>query len=92
MIERIERTPSFKRDWKRLKAKHADPHRLEHAIQAIIDNDVDSLRRLRDHPLQGQWNGYRELHMLADWLFIYRIDQDTLTLTLTRTVSHDQLL
>ena len=89
MIEQIERTPSFKRDWKQLKAKHVESRKLEDAVRAIMDNDTNTLRRQRDHKLTGQWNGYRELHIQADWLLIYRIEHTTLTLT--RTGSHDQL-
>ena len=50
------------------------------------------VRRRRDHALTGNWNGYRELHIEADWLLIYRIEEDELELVLTRTGSHDDIL
>lgn len=28
----------------------------------------------RDHDLSGNWVGYRECHILPNWLLIYRID------------------
>lgn len=28
----------------------------------------------RDHPLSGEWEGFRECHIEGDWLLIYRID------------------
>lgn len=65
---------------------------MKPAIQAIIDGDVDLLRtRYRDHALTGQWAGFRELHIDADWLLVYFIDGDRLVLVLTRTGSHDDL-
>lgn len=26
-----------------------------------------------DHPLKGDWKGFRELHITADWLLVYRV-------------------
>ena len=31
-----------------------------------------------DHPLQGEWNGYRECHVGGDFLLIYRLVDDLL--------------
>ena len=42
-----------------------------------------------DHPLSGEWNEYRDLHIEPDWLLIYRIDGDTLKLA--RTGTHDDI-
>ena len=35
-----------------------------------------------DHALAGDWIGHRECHILPDWLLIYIIENDILTLTL----------
>ncbi len=45
----------------------------------------------RDHVLLGRWAGYRECHIQPDWLLIYRIDENVLVLTLSRTGSHSDL-
>jgi len=45
----------------------------------------------KDHALSGNWEGYRECHILPDWLLIYRIEDDLLILTLTRTGTHSDL-
>jgi len=42
-----------------------------------------------DHPLIAEYNGYRELHIKPDWLLVYKIEGDTLTLA--RTGSHSEL-
>lgn len=45
----------------------------------------------RDHVLTGSWVGNRECHIQPDWLLIYRIENDVLVLTLTRTGTHSDL-
>ena len=54
------------------------------------DRDLLSTK-YRDHAPVNNWKGYREIHIEADWLPIYRIERDELQLVLTRTGSHDQL-
>ena len=80
MLNDISRTPTFERDWKRLRRKHYDSAKLRKAIHTY-----------RDHSLKGEWAGFRELHIEGDWLLIYRIDHGELCLVLTRTGSHDAL-
>ena len=48
--------------------------------------------KYRDHALTGNWLNHRECHILPDWLLIYRIENDVLVLTLSRTGSHSDLL
>lgn len=38
-----------------------------------------------DHALIGDYLGDRECHITPDWLLIYKIEKDILTLLLTRT-------
>jgi mRNA interferase YafQ len=45
--------------------------------------------RCRDHPLRGNWKGYRDAHIEPDWLLIYRFVDDELHLV--RTGSHADL-
>lgn len=42
-----------------------------------------------DHPLQGEYSDFRELHISGDLLLIYRVIDDTLELI--RIGSHSQL-
>jgi mRNA interferase YafQ len=43
----------------------------------------------KDHPLKGDWKGYRDAHIEPDWLLIYRVAGDELHLA--RTGSHADL-
>lgn len=63
-------------------------------LLTVIDQLSESLplpERHRDHALTGDWQGFRECHVLPDWLLIYRIDDDVLVLTLFRTGTHSDL-
>jgi mRNA interferase YafQ len=42
---------------------------------------------MKDHPLHGNWHGYRDCHIEPDWILIYRLDPDLLTLAATGTHS-----
>ena len=43
--------------------------------------------RYRDHPLKGNYKGYRDCHIEPDWLLIYRYTETELQLTRTGTHS-----
>lgn len=39
----------------------------------------------KDHAMLGKNKGYRECHVQPDWLLIYLVEDDILTLTLSDT-------
>nr|WP_308625684.1 type II toxin-antitoxin system YafQ family toxin [uncultured Eisenbergiella sp.] len=47
--------------------------------------------KFKDHNLTGNYEGHKECHITADWLLIYKIEQEILTLSLTRTGTHSDL-
>ena len=64
----------------------------------LLDDVVDKLRqgeqldaRYRDHGLTGNFTGFRERHIQPDWLLIYLIENDILTLTLVDTGTHSDI-
>lgn len=67
-----------------------DIHLLEGVI-ADLAMGIPLPEKNRDHALSGNWTGHRECHVLPDWLLIYRIEDDVLVLTLSRTGSHSDL-
>ena len=65
---------------------------------AIIDSVIETLlagkslpEANRDHALHGNWKGFRECHVLPDWLLIYKVDGINLLLYLERTGTHSDL-
>lgn len=47
--------------------------------------------KYKDHKLNGKYQGYRECHIEADWLLIYKKFDSILVLILLRTSSHSEL-
>ncbi|EMF0076393.1 type II toxin-antitoxin system YafQ family toxin [Enterococcus hirae] len=89
----IEFTPSFKRDYKRMMKKHYNETEFRKVINLLVNQEQEVLRtKYKDHALQGNWKGFRELHVQSDWLLIYKIDGKKLILTLVRAGSHDKIL
>lgn len=87
---RIIPSNRFKRDLKILSKRGLDLDLLEAAVDKLAH--LQPLEpRYRDHSLTGNYSGFRECHILPDWILIYRIDQDALYLFLSRTGSHSDL-
>ncbi|HEX5325663.1 MAG TPA: type II toxin-antitoxin system YafQ family toxin [Acetobacteraceae bacterium] len=80
----VIRATAFKRDVKRAEKRGKDMSALRTVLSLLID--AGSLPAdYRDHPLKGDWRGYRDLHIESDWLLIYRIEGDELHLARTGT-------
>jgi mRNA interferase YafQ len=47
--------------------------------------------KYKDHALSGDYAGFRECHILPDWLLIYHVDHKILILTASRTGTHADL-
>ncbi|MCI5752353.1 MAG: type II toxin-antitoxin system YafQ family toxin [Oscillospiraceae bacterium] len=81
---------SFKKDYKRIVKRGYDIKQFEKVLNILVNKE--SLPQIyRDHELSGNWKGCRECHIQPDWLLIYKIENDVLTLTLFRTGTHSDL-
>ena len=47
--------------------------------------------RCRDHPLKGDYKGYRECHIEHDWLLVYEKSEALKIIALERTGTHADL-
>tara|TARA_R110001606_G_scaffold233942_1_gene381536 strand:+ start:34270 stop:34542 length:273 start_codon:yes stop_codon:yes gene_type:complete len=85
----IERTTRFKKDYKR---EVKTDTTLDDVLIQVIDllvTDADLPENFRDHPLTGNWKGYRDCHVKPDLVLIYgRTDE---VLSLVRLGSHSEL-
>lgn len=90
-MRKIERATAFKRDYKRVsKGQHGvalDTYFLPVLEALAEDEPLDP--KFSDHPMGGNWIGYRECHIKPDLLLIYR-KPDTETLWLARLGSHSE--
>lgn len=87
---KIRYSSKFKKDYKIIVKRGYDIKLLEEVLE-ILCSEKFLPSKYRDHALVGNFKGFRECHILPDWLLIYKIEKDILTLTLTRTGSHSDL-
>ena len=83
-------TSRFKRDYKLAMKRGKQMQRLDNVILKLAAGEPLE-EKYRDHALTGEWKDFRECHIAPDWLLIYAIRDDVLTLTLVRTGSHSDL-
>ena len=83
-------TNQFKKDYKLAQKRHLDVDLLDNIIRTLSRGELLPEKN-RDHALTGDWIGHRGCHIQPDWLLIYRIEDNVLVLTLTRTGSHSDL-
>lgn len=86
----IKNTTQFKKDYKLAKRRGLNITLLKEIITKLANGEILE-EKYRDHALPGNWNGYRECHIQPNWLLVYRIDENVLVLTLTRTGTHSDL-
>ena len=86
----IQRTTQFKKDYKLAVKRGYDTSLLIETISLLADG-----KKLpavyQDHPLSGNYSGYRECHIQPNWLLIYKISKKILVLSLYRMGTHSDL-
>ena len=86
----IKFTTTFKRSYKLMKKRGLDLTLLDYVVEELrLGNTLDE--KYKDHILKGEYAGFHECHIRPDWLLIYLIEDDILTLTLVNTGSHSDL-
>ena len=81
----------FRKDYKRvLKQPGHTPELLQEVLDYLVQ-EQPLPEKYRDHALSGNYADFRECHILPDWLLIYKVEENILILTLTRTGSHSEL-
>ena len=86
----ILRMAGFRKDTKLLLKRGKDLDRLLAVINKLA-NDEPLEDVYRDHALSGDYIGFRECHIKADWVLVYRKNAELLTLTLLRTGTHSDI-
>lgn len=82
---------SFRRQYKLLQKRKYDMSLLDNVILMLANGESLPPEYL-DHPLKGDKRGYRDCHIQNDWVLIYKIDKDVLTLILSETGTHSDIL
>lgn len=86
----VKFTTQFKKDYKLAMKRGLKMNFLEDIVEKLSMGEVLPDKN-KDHALTGNWIGFRECHIQPDWLLVYRLENDVLVLTLTRTGTHSDL-
>lgn len=87
---KIVQTNNFKKRLKKLIKNGYDFNKIKVVVD-LLEKGEKLPEKYKDHPLKGNFIGYRECHIEPDWLLVYKIQNDILVLTLVTTGSHSEL-
>jgi mRNA interferase YafQ len=72
----VDYTKAFVKDWEALsRSGRFDMGRLKTVMLLLMAGDAPLGPEWKDHPLKGEWAGYRECHVGGDFLLIYELDE-----------------
>lgn len=86
----IQYQSKFKKDLRLLAKRGYDMKKINNVITMLAE-EKPLPARYQDHALRGSWVGYRECHILPDWLLIYSVNNNILLLTIVRSGTHADL-
>lgn len=86
----LKTTTKFRKDYKLAKKRGLNMAQLEMIIQTLLEEKTLD-PKYHDHPLVGEYAGFRECHIQPDWLLVYIADKERLVLTAVRTGTHSDL-
>ena len=90
MSRQVVATNQFRKDYKQAIKRGLKIDLLDDIIRKLARGE-ELPEKNRDHALTGNWIGHRECHVQPDWLLVYRIEDNILVLTLSRTGTHADL-
>lgn len=84
---KIKLSSQIKKDLKLAKKRHYDFTKFEFVVNKLANSEILDAK-FQDHPLSGKYAGYRECHIENDWLLVYKIYKNEITLYLFRCGTH----
>ncbi len=87
----IKFSSAFKKSYKRMIKRGIDITLLDDVIENLRKG-IKLDEKYHDHALVGNLKGFRECHIKPDWLLLYLIEDDVMTLTLVNTGTHTEVL
>ena len=87
---KVRFSAKFKKDFKVIVKRGYDTSLFEEVVM-MLRKEEQLPEKYADHALKGEYMGHRECHITPDWLLIYKVEEDTITLSLTRTGTHSDL-
>lgn len=87
---KVRYSAKFKKDFKNIIRRGYDITLFEDVV-GLLREEKPLPEKCCDHQLKGEYMGHRECHISPDWLLIYKVENDMITLSLTRTGTHSDL-
>lgn len=87
---KVRYSNKFKKDFKTIIRRGYDITLFEDIVGLLREEKLLP-EKCCDHALKGEYMGHRECHISPDWLLIYKVENDMITLSLTRTGTHSDL-
>lgn len=87
---KLETSSKFEKQYKKI-AKNAADIKLVDGVLEILLNDAKLEAKHKDHPLKGNYAGYRECHIKPDLLLVYKKFEEKLILVCVRLGSHSEI-
>jgi len=84
-------TNRIKKQLETIKKRGYDMSLFKEVVDMLLDGKTLP-PKYHDHPLRGDKSGYRDCHIQGDWVLIYKIDRGVLTLILSETGTHSDIL
>jgi mRNA interferase YafQ len=83
-VRDLKYSKQFAKDSKLLTRRGKVMTKLRHLIE-LLATAQGLPAKFKDHPLSGDFAGFRECHLESDWLVVYQADAQTLYLVRTGT-------
>lgn len=80
----------FKKDLKQIIKRGYRIELLDEVVNKLAAKEPLEEKH-RDHALTGTYSGFRECHIIPDWLLVYQIREKEIVLFLSRTGTHSDL-
>ena len=88
MVYKIATTKRFDKEYAKLSL--ADRELAKQVINRLAKDEVLE-PKYKDHPLKGEYSGFRDCHVKPDLVLIYRYNDNFLELVAMRISSHSEV-
>lgn len=85
----LDVTGKFKRDLKRERKTDPGVEKVLRSVIKLLREGTELPKKLKDHPLSGDWKDHRDCHLKPDLVLIYKTEETAITLV--RLGSHSEL-
>ncbi|MDR0207044.1 MAG: type II toxin-antitoxin system YafQ family toxin [Bacteroidales bacterium] len=87
----IEYTNEFKKQAKLMQKRSYNMELLNDAIKILIATGTLPVDKYKTHKLSGNYSNMWEAHLQPNWLLIWYVNKNTVTVVLTHTGTHSDL-